>query len=397
MEKEIIIGMMLIQTLLEVRVTSVDSNKQEFELPSFYLGKKEKEVVRHMVSDMPDQSICFLEDSMMVSYTLASIKGELILIGPYRKECDYNQFNALPFFQMRTSKELQIQFKEEYENLTLLEDEKVKSALHTFFLGVYGYLDYLVERKIELRQYINELDGDISELYDWNNQKKAYDVVQDKAYQCQLISYIERGNYQGAIEAYKEIVRHRIQEKGLGLDVLEGLTSARNLIEIAMHNAGVPIPAYAKLGRQYQLKCRGINQKNDAQKIVSKFISQACELVHFYSSKQYSKGVCLAIAHIHLNLNEKIMIEQIASECAMSISWLSTCFKKEVGMTITEYIMEQRMIQASKLLIYTNLSIQGIASKVGIEDNNYFARCFKKQFGVNPTAYRKKYFPVEDQ
>ena len=44
---------------------------------------------------------------------------------------------------------------------------------------------------------------------------------------------------------------------------------------------------------------------------------------------------------------------------------------------------------AIKLLNTTDLSIQEIASRVGIEDASYFSKQFKKQIGMSPAKYQK--------
>lgn len=390
MEKDLRIGILLIQSLLGIRITVTDFNNENIILPSLYLGKNEKKIIREIIMDMPEKSICFLKDNFCVSYCIICIQSQTLMLGPYKNknEEESDELNTI-LSRMHHNENLKLQFKSEYKKLVYVNDEQIKTAIHTLMKGIYGDLDQLVEKRIELRQYMNRLGIDTTELFNWKEGRLSLDIVQDRELSFQLISYVESGNFKNAIETYKELVRARIPEKGLGLDILEGLTTTRNLVEMAMHNAGVPIPAYAKLAREYQLKCRGISQKNDAEKLGYKFLNDSCELVRFYNSKKYSEYVSLVVDFIHQNLNESIALEEIAREVGLSPNRLSSLFHAEVGLTISNYVLEQRMIEAAKLLTFTNMDIQSIAAKIGIIDNNYFARCFKKYHGKTPTQFRK--------
>jgi len=70
-----------------------------------------------------------------------------------------------------------------------------------------------------------------------------------------------------------------------------------------------------------------------------------------------------------------------------------TTFYKKIkgltGYTPNDYMMILRMKRAADLLNTTDLNISEVAYKVGFDDRLYFSKCFKKQFGVPPKAYKK--------
>lgn len=72
----------------------------------------------------------------------------------------------------------------------------------------------------------------------------------------------------------------------------------------------------------------------------------------------------------------------------VSESHLFRTFKKETGMTVTQYIARLRCQNAAGLLRNGDDSIQEIAAFVGYLDGNYFVKVFKKWFGVTPSEYR---------
>ena len=79
---------------------------------------------------------------------------------------------------------------------------------------------------------------------------------------------------------------------------------------------------------------------------------------------------------------------------SVNASYLSSLFRREMGMTLTDYVNGRRIDTALKLLNTTDIQIQDIAYYVGIEDVNYFTRIFKKKIGVSPTEYKKSIRPA---
>ena len=61
---------------------------------------------------------------------------------------------------------------------------------------------------------------------------------------------------------------------------------------------------------------------------------------------------------------------------SVNASYLSSLFRREMDMTLTDYVNGRRIDTALKLLNTTDIPIQDIAYYVGIEDVNYFTRIF---------------------
>ena len=102
----------------------------------------------------------------------------------------------------------------------------------------------------------------------------------------------------------------------------------------------------------------------------------------------YSPHIRRIVEHIQLNYSQKLSLGDLAALAHMSESHLSKIFKKEVGTNISQYIEHLRCEKAAEMLRSGRTAIQEISSYVGYEDNNYFVKVFKKQFGMTPTEYR---------
>ena len=63
---------------------------------------------------------------------------------------------------------------------------------------------------------------------------------------------------------------------------------------------------------------------------------------------------------------------------------------KTKGMTPVEYIRDQRMQKAAKLLSAGKFSVSEVMYTVGFSNSSYFSKCFSKVFGMTPTEYMKQ-------
>lgn len=70
---------------------------------------------------------------------------------------------------------------------------------------------------------------------------------------------------------------------------------------------------------------------------------------------------------------------------------LNDACKKALGISAKQYILNLKITEAKRFLIYSGQNITEIAFRIGFEDSSYFARIFKKKTGLSPSAFLKKY------
>ncbi len=86
--------------------------------------------------------------------------------------------------------------------------------------------------------------------------------------------------------------------------------------------------------------------------------------------------------------NPELSLVELAKQLGFSSNYLSMLIKKELGKSFQEYVTEQRIQMAKRLLLSTDMKIYEIAEAVGIEDMNYFSYRFKSIVGVTPKKFR---------
>lgn len=83
-------------------------------------------------------------------------------------------------------------------------------------------------------------------------------------------------------------------------------------------------------------------------------------------------------------------LESLAQACAVSKYYFCRVFKNATGMSAMQYLNEYRLRIAETMLENTDRSVGDIANACGFEDESYFCRCYKKQFGTTPRKWRTK-------
>lgn len=100
---------------------------------------------------------------------------------------------------------------------------------------------------------------------------------------------------------------------------------------------------------------------------------------------------------ISSNLGANLSIDRLCKEFLMNRTELYKQFGAYCGIGIADYIRKKRLSAACELMITTNLTITQIATNVGYADYNYFAKVFRKHYGINPSDYRKKITTANDE
>jgi two-component system response regulator YesN len=91
------------------------------------------------------------------------------------------------------------------------------------------------------------------------------------------------------------------------------------------------------------------------------------------------------------HFTDHIELETVALTVYLSPAYLGILFKKETGITFSEYLVQFRIERAKELLKNINYNINEIARLVGYKDAKYFSKLFKKEVGLTPTEFRRIY------
>lgn len=106
------------------------------------------------------------------------------------------------------------------------------------------------------------------------------------------------------------------------------------------------------------------------------------------TSKNISKPIHMAVEYIYSNIHKRITLEDLSEYVSLSPSHLSRVFKKEIGMTVGDYIRIRKLERAKNLLKYSNFSYIEISNYLAYDSQSHFIKTFKAYEGITPKKYR---------
>lgn len=148
---------------------------------------------------------------------------------------------------------------------------------------------------------------------------------------------------------------------------------------------------YSEKLKKWNLSVDNICSERQLIQETQTFLRNIMQNIEKEKKNRDTRPVRLAKSYIEENYMHDISLSQLADIVEMNTSYLSSIFKKETGMTYSEYLIQCRLEQACKLLVETNLNIAEVAHQSGYQDARYFSKQFLKQIGLKPSEYRKLY------
>jgi len=127
---------------------------------------------------------------------------------------------------------------------------------------------------------------------------------------------------------------------------------------------------------QQQLKQKKLQISADTQieehTSISNIISQIASMIEEHPEDSYSR-------------------KDIAARFFLNPDYLAKCFKKEIGKSLPDYLLQKRMEKAVFLLQNSKMQVQTVALQCGYQNFSYFAKCFKEHTGMSPKDFHQKF------
>jgi len=107
-------------------------------------------------------------------------------------------------------------------------------------------------------------------------------------------------------------------------------------------------------------------------------------------TKSNNAYIVAALQYIHDHIGETLAIKEVARHVHLNSSYLSVLFKEEAGLNFIEYVTRLRIRKAKELLLESDLGLDIISERIGLQTTSYFIRVFKKYEDVTPRQYREQ-------
>lgn len=130
-----------------------------------------------------------------------------------------------------------------------------------------------------------------------------------------------------------------------------------------------------------------VENGNVTTELLQIYFKKVCESKENAGVSSIIKNCC---DYIGIHINEKLSINELAERAGYSEYYFSRKFKQEMGCTLTEYIMREKIERAKVLLSTTSMSIMEISIELSFNSRSYFSDTFQKNTGISPGEYRKQ-------
>ena len=315
-----------------------------------------------------------------------------------------------PFTNLEITKQMLLQAAEEYDitpeifsqiekyytNIPVLTNESTLFAiLNAFGERIWGSLeDFRIKSakqtasKAEIEKNFKRLNTQPSEDANLNIQM----IEMRYAKENDLLDAVTKGMVNKAELMLSDTSRKRPEQR-----IADPVRSFKNytiilntLLRKAAEKGGVHPLHIDTVSSDFAKRIELINSLEAGAALQKEMARSYASLVRDHCVKQYTHPVKQIILNIEYDLTADLTLKKFSAMLSLNPSYLSALFKKETGMTLTDFVTKKRIEHAADLLTSTGLQIQTVAQQCGILDVNYFTKAFKKIYKVTPSEYRKQ-------
>ncbi len=213
----------------------------------------------------------------------------------------------------------------------------------------------------------------------------------------QLLSSIEHGDKETVLKYYYEFQ----QETLSSLSSFHQLRRHKNIcissITLATRYAikgGLPSGIAYKIYDLHIQRTEDLKDKESVWDLLKNAFCTFADRVKAQKTQQHSQTIAICKNYIFKNIYNPISVKQVAKFANVNSDYLSILFKKEVGISLIEYIQRERIEEAKKLLTFTTYPLSDICASLNFSDQSYFTKIFKKFTNETPGKYRKSHVVI---
>lgn len=252
-------------------------------------------------------------------------------------------------------------------------------------------LEYtLNSRKIDISdiEVVNIISGEEKDIQ-FGTSERHFGIWEAEQNLCRMI---EEGS-----PRYKEMLKaSSLMSSGMKVDYGDTLRSHKNNILVllilcsraSMRGGLSPEIAY-NLNDYYAQKIEQCQSMADTTKLGAQILEDYVARVReSRENPDVSDSIRNSCEYIKAHLTEPIQVKKLAQQSGYAEYYFSHKFKKEMGVSVKEYILHEKINQAKVMLTSSDESIQKIGDSLAFGSRSYFYTCFQKAEGMSPSEYR---------
>ncbi|HJT58298.1 MAG TPA: AraC family transcriptional regulator [Ktedonobacteraceae bacterium] len=389
--------MISILTNLEVQVFDAGRVLQvhvaRYDLPAVLEHLRREALVQVLRQPMAKEHVSVFRDALQLEFLAAGIWNEAdyhgtVVVGPAISKAFHPQLLREMSQNERVPLTMQKQLQQSYNTLPMVDEAKQQAI---------GYLliNILAPGMIQPQRIEIALPAGDGTAVKFKYELEQNRELVERRYEVEnkILHAIARGDsllLKKVTEEFKGIpwpYRH----PHAPVRSMKNLSLSHNtLFRKAAEGAGVHPLYLDSISGKFAIQIEQAQSIGELEALYEEMPYVYCSAVRELALAAFPPIIKEAIIFIRFNIDQPLSLNHIADTLGVHPSYLSRAFKRELGMTLTDYVNQLRIEEATYLLDHSNASVTEIASSVGFNDSNYFSKVFRKWQRVTPHDYRKQ-------
>lgn len=281
---------------------------------------------------------------------------------------------------------------EEIHRLPYVETNRVTALSDLLFMSVAFINNVSETNRLMESQKSERIQGQIS---DYILRLKKLDQAAVPPYPYRLerrfLQALAEGEQEDALKLLNELLGHIIFSSGSDAKLIR---SRINELLIMMSRTAAEVGENPDLIfehiRAFQSDDQLANNMEELCLWITKVVRAFTDVLLHDRKARHHDLIHRTMGFIQLHYGEKISLDDMARNVFMSPAYLSRTFKREVGISLIEYLNHVRVEKGKELLDRTEMKLIDVAVQTGFDSQSYFNRIFRQVTGMTPQQYRKR-------
>lgn len=353
-------------------------------LPEIFISEIENEK-QTIIENHKDNKIVRIQNNCGFTFICLFLYQKNVVFGPFLINDDYENLIDEIIFKYHLINEEAKMVENYYNSMKILSEFQ-----QTFIVNILHGLEVLdVERikiqNIQVKKFTN--GSSLKQVNDYTlKQIESSHEVEEM-----LLAIVRNGDIEVAKSFDFQNIsnQHLIYKNNSFTNMKTNLMIFDALCNREAIKAGVDPLLANKISNNIKFYINKISLSSELKFVAQKILITYSKAVKDYTLLNYSSNIKKIILYIRKNLTYKISLDDIAKDLFITKEHLSRLFKKEMGITISEYIIKAKIQEAKNLLKQTDYNILDIAVLLNFANSSHFSNSFKKITGLSPSDYRK--------
>ncbi|MEC0252381.1 helix-turn-helix domain-containing protein [Bacillus halotolerans] len=288
-------------------------------------------------------------------------------------------------------------FMAELNDTARMIQDTVEAELHlSVSIGVSQPFDALAMAKnayaegLEALKYRLKAENKSIIFYEDLDQKKTFKTHFPKQLQHELFDAVKAGDKEKADKCLHAILQSIFTHNTNPYQFQIAIARFLNHVIELMHVLGIELFELEENKMLYDQIFELKTFEDTENWLKQEFIDPMTDKVNARADAQY-KNISDNIIHIiHHEFESDLTLDEIARRLHYNPNYLSSIFKKEMGISFSEYVSNYRHHMAKSWLAESDMAVKDIAEKLKYKNSQNFIRSFKKLEGITPGSYRQQ-------